>query len=726
MNLVIVESPTKARTLSKYLGNGYQVEASMGHLRDLPKSKMGIDVEHDFRPDYIEVKGKGQVIKTLQSAAAKAAAIYLAMDPDREGEAIAWHVERLLRARSNVKRQTSKHFKRVTFHEITKDAILRAMEESHELNLQLVDAQQARRVVDRLVGYTLSPVLWKKVRRGLSAGRVQSVALRLIVEREREIEGFRPKEYWEIRVLLTTGKGPSTAQNRTGSGRAQDDKRDLESLSRLSSEELFWVELVAIDGKQAKRGEFLVTRGEEAKHLVNDLKRALYTVLSIERKEQRRSPYPPFTTSTLQQAAANVLGWTAKQTMRVAQQLYEQGRITYHRTDSVHLAEFAIQATRSLIEKKFGSAYLPAAARRYKTKSKNAQEAHEAIRPTDVNSEFRVQNSEVDPRAAKLYELIWKRMVASQMSEAVFDATTIEVMAMSKHRAPNSKGYTLRASGSILKFEGWKKVYGNKILRRSGPSQEARSAQDDNAGLKSVPALSSESVVLPEVSSGEELLFKDITSEQKFTQPPARYNDASLVKALEKRGIGRPSTYAPIISTIIDRGYVERVEKRFQPTVIGMAVTDFLLVNFADVMDYDFTAEMEEDLDRIARGEKEWVPVVRSFWDPFEKKVVMVEEKAKRVAIPVEKTGKQCPECRQGEVVIRTGRFGKFYSCSRFPECKYTETYRETVEGLTCPKCSTGDVVVKRTKRGRQFYGCSRYPECDWASWQDPRKGERA
>jgi DNA topoisomerase-1 len=665
MHLVIVESPTKARTLKRFLGNDYVIEASMGHIRDLPKSSLGVDVSKGFEPDYEISKGKSQVISGLKKAATKAETIYLATDPDREGEAISWHVKYLLQ--QNGKKKTPKisetSFKRVTFHEITKQAIEEALQHPGELNMALVDAQQSRRVLDRLVGYTLSPVLWKKVRRGLSAGRVQSVAVRLIVEREREIRAFVPVEYWRIVCKLQETK---------------------------SKKQIFEAELVEIDGRKLEtKSGYLVNSATVAEPIVADLKQATYSVGSVERKEQQKRPNPPFTTSTLQQAAANVLGWSGKQTMMVAQQLYEAGLITYHRTDSFNLAAEAISAAREEIAKRFGSDYVPDKPNFYVTKSKNAQEAHEAIRPTKAE----VVGDVNDPRQQKLYQLIWRRFVACQMKPAVYDQTTIHVEARIQ-KLEARRRYGLRASGSVVKFEGWKKVYENQ---------------------------KSEESLLPQVEAQEVLNLKDVISEQKYTQPPARYNDASLIKELEKRGIGRPSTYASILSTIVDRGYVERVEKRYNPTSIGEAVNDFLVEHFGIVMDYQFTADMEEDLDRIARGEKEWKSVMKAFWGPFEKSVKAVDKNAGRVEIPVEKTGEKCPKCKEGELVIRTGRFGKFMSCGRFPECDYKASLKQTVEGVECPECHS-EIVQKRTRTGRIFWGCSSYPKCKWASWQDPRK----
>lgn len=666
MKLIIVESPTKAKTLSRFLGNEYSVTASMGHVRDLPSNKMNIDVKDDFKPSYGVVEDKLEVVDKISKMAKKAETIYLAMDPDREGEAIAYHMRYVLKDKLDKKMD----FKRISFHQITKEAVKEAIKHAGRVNLKLVDAQQARRILDRLVGYSLSPVLWKKVRRGLSAGRVQSVALRLVVEREREIEAFKEKEYWEVAVEVAKKKEAG----------------------------MFWVDLMAIDGKKLVEGKndervFLLASKDKAMPVVADLKRANYSVERVEKRERKRRPKPPYTTSTLQQAAATRLSWTAKRTMRVAQSLYENGLITYHRTDSTHLAGEAVAAARKLIGEEYGADFVPSEPRFYKTKSKSAQEAHEAIRPTRARVKPAEVDGDTDAAGKKLYGMVWRRFVACQMVDAVEDATTIDVTARGKRK------YGLRATGSVIKFDGWRKVYGRRNV--------------------------DEEAVLPEVEEKEELKYKDLKHEQKFTQPPPRFNDASLVKTLEQLGIGRPSTYAPTIGTLIGRGYMERKDRQFVPSPVGTTVTDFLSGNFKEIMDYGFTAEMEDDLDKIAEGKREWVPMMREFWRPFHKLVDEVTEKAKRVQVPAEETGRACPECgrkEKGREVIRIGRFGKFLSCSRFPDCKYTDKYQEKVGRLKCEKCKEGDVVVKRTRKGRTFFGCSRYPECDWASWTDPRK----
>lgn len=679
MHLVIVESPTKARKLSTYLGKDYRVEASVGHVRDLPKSNLGVDVEKDFEPVYEVSSDKQKVVKELQKLATTADKIFLATDPDREGEAIAWHIHHLIDEKLKKKKVD---FHRATFHEITKAAVQAAIDHPSKINMDLVDAQQARRVVDRLVGYKLSPVLWKKIRRGLSAGRVQSAALRLITDREKEIMAFKPDEYWEVDVLLNSEKKELSAKKM----KIQNDKGQWVFIEDLPAE-MFVARVV-----EAKGSKYEPTKEEHVTGVVADLEKAEYIVKQIERKERRRASLPPFSTSLLQQAAANRLGFSGKQTMTLAQQLYEEGLITYHRTDSFNLSSAAINMAREYISREFGPSYLPSSARMFATKSKNAQEAHEAIRVTDVNlmpENIRQASGRFGETHQKLYDLIRRRFLASQMESAVYDATTITVEAKKA-----SNYYTLKTSGSTLKFDGWMKLFPNKG-----------------------------DVILPALQERQELGYVDLNAAQKFTLPPARFNDASLVKTLEEKGIGRPSTYASIISVIVDRGYVERKEKRFFATPVGITVSDFLMENFPTIVDFDFTAEMEEDLDRISRGEKEWKKVVGEFFKPFEKTLVKAEKTAERAQIPVEETGEDCPLCAKtdhGKVVIRSGRFGKFKSCSRFPECKYTEAIVETVEGMKCPLCQQGDVVVKNTRWGKPFYGCGRYPDCDWASWGKP------
>lgn len=662
MNLVIVESPTKTKSISKYLGKGFEVMATMGHIIDLPKSKIGVEITKkdkgfEFEPEYVVVKGKGEHVKKLTAAAKKADRIYLATDPDREGEAIAWHAFTAI----NEKIKNKDKFDRIVFHSITKDAVLAAMEKPRQLDMDMVNAQQARRVMDRLVGYKLSPLLWRKVRRGLSAGRVQSVAVRMIVEREKEIEAFIPREYWIIKALLN--------------GEA---KQDFETI------------LAKKDGKK-----FEVESKEVADAVLADLKDASYVVADLIQKERKAHARPPFKTSTLQQAAANVLGWSSKKTMTVAQKLYEQGDITYHRTDSLNLASVAIDQIREFVAKEFGTNYLPATPNFFKTSGKVvAQEAHEAIRPSNmsVGTNTYKGSGVMASDQEKLYGLIWRRTISCQMADAVYDATRVEI------EANGSSKYMLVATGEVEKFAGWRVLY--------------KSAKNDD-GV----------VLLPLLAKGESLNLKKVSGDQKFTQPPARFNDASLVKELEKRGIGRPSTYAPTIGTIIARRYVERKERRFYPTSIGVAVTEFLVKNFPAEMDYEFTAKMEEGLDDIANGEISWFDMLSKFYGDFESHIESVGDKAERVEVPVEKTGEKCPTCSEGEVVIRDGRFGKFLSCSRFPECKYTGKYIQYVEGAKCEKCG-GRVVIKKTGKGRDFFGCENYPKCDWATWRRPGKPE--
>ena len=652
MNLVVVESPTKAKTLTRFLGKDYVVEATMGHLKDLPKTKLNVDIENDFEPCYSEIPGKEKQINIIKREARGAKTIYLATDPDREGEAISSHVKEIV---GNGKT------KRIVFHEITREAIETALKNPREVDTNLVSAQIARRVLDRLVGYKLSPLLWKKVRRGLSAGRVQSVTVRLIVEREREIESFKPVEYWEICLELQTIKDP---------------RRQLT------------VQLVKIGDKKAE-----IHDSETAEKLIADLNDSTYVVSRVDTKEVKKNPYPPFTTSTMTQSAARLFGWSSKKTMSVAQKLYEKGHITYHRTDSVNLADSALGAVRNLIVQDYGDPYLPDKPRFYKRQSKLAQEAHEAIRPTNVSVKS-VDEDKYSLGAAKLYELIWKRFVACQMTASLYDQTTIDVGA-TKNNENGTVNYLLRVGGQSMKFNGWRVIFGGK-----DPNETE--------------------VDLPSVKVEEPLELIKIVPSQKFTTPQARYNEASLIKTLEKLGIGRPSTYAPTISTIQMRGYVEKNDGKFSPTSVGLAVNDFLVVNFPIELEYAFTAKMEDNLDSVAKGNLEWRGMMHDFWEPFSKKLKDVEEKSARVKIATEKVGRACPECKQGELVIRSGRFGKFISCSRFPECKYTEKLVNKA-GMKCPDCKNGDVIVKKTKKGRKFFGCSRYPGCKWASWQIPK-----
>jgi len=666
MDLVIVESPTKAKTLSKFLGGKYKIEASMGHVRDLPEKGGGlaIDIEHDFAPKYQVLESKKAHVALLKKLAKEASVVYLATDPDREGEAISYHVQYLLSDDAKSKKDTAQNnedrFKRVTFHEITKSAIEEALKHPGSVNIPMVNAQQARRVLDRLVGYTLSPLLWRKVRRGLSAGRVQSVAVRLIVDKEREIRAFKPEEYWEIFV----------------------DLNGLPSTDHLQSQKLeLRVQLYKVSGKPAKIGNT-----EQAEKVIAELNSAKYKVSDIEQVEQRSSPFPPFTTSLLQRAGSNTFSWSAKMTMQIAQSLYEHGYITYHRTDSFNLADEAVLMARNFIEQNFGKEYLPDSKRVYKTKAASAQEAHEAIRPTDVNRRGEdLTAAGMTSRHQKLYELIRARFLQCQMSDARFDKTSILVEA---------DKYLLKADGKRMIFDGYLRL-----------------------------GKTSDDVFLPQLSVGQALSLMKVDPIQKYTNPPSRYSEAGLIKELEKRGIGRPSTYATIISTIQDRGYVVKEEKSFHPTAIGEAVVDFLLANFASVFAYEFTAKMEKDLDLIADGKKQWVPTVAEFWGPMSSQVKKVEETGERIKVQVESTGEKCPDCEDGEVVIRTGKYGKFLSCSTYPDCKYTKPYIEYVKDAVCPQ-DGGRVRAMKSKKGAKFFGCENYPNCRWAAWKLPAKSE--
>ena len=666
MKLVIVESPSKARTIEKFLGADFKVESSFGHVRDLPKSTLGVDVEHNFEPKYIvPAKAKKQVA-LLKKLSQKADTVILATDEDREGEAIAWHlVQALGLDEVKNKKLKDKNIERIVFHEITAKAILEALKHPRKLEKNLIDAQQARRVLDRLVGYKLSPLLWKKVSRGLSAGRVQSVAVRLVVEREREREKFNKEEYWDIIAKL----------------QATRDKGQIENT--------FEAKLVKINDESLDK--FAIKNETDAKKILADLDGASWQVLDVEKKETKRNAPPPFTTSTLQQAAAQRLGFSAKKTMMFAQRLYEgadiegdrTGLITYMRTDSLNLSQDALTAAASFIKNNFGDNYLEP--KTFKTKTKGAQEAHEAIRPTQPDRTPESLTKYLDPTQLKLYKLIWQRFMASQMTPAIFDATAVDIAAGTKH--------TFRANGLIKKFDGFTRVY----------------------------LLKTEEAVLPKLSKEEILNLLELKPNQHFTEPPARYSEASLVKALEQHGIGRPSTYAPTLSTVQDRGYVEKDERRrFKPTETGAVVNDLLVEHFPNIVDINFTARMEEQLDEIAAGEIKWEPVIREFYEPFEKNIKeKMEELKKSDFRRDEPTDKICPECGK-PIVIKIGRFGKFYACTGFPECKHTEKFLQKID-MPCPKCVQGEVVFKKSKRGRIFYGCSLYPKCDFVSWTNPK-----
>ncbi|MBI2032790.1 MAG: type I DNA topoisomerase [Candidatus Levybacteria bacterium] len=706
-NLVIVESPTKARTIGRFLGSDYEVIASMGHIYDLPKSKLGVDVENNFEPQYELMPDKKKTLSQLKSASKNAERIIMATDLDREGEAIAYHIAQALKGTTGIKSTKStkggndltprdtfdtSRFERIVFHEITSEAISEALKNPRDIDRNLVDAQTARRVLDRLVGYKLSPILWQKVRRGLSAGRVQSVALRLIVEREREIEKFKKEPYWTILVNLKNQK------------------------SNLKSDEGTPFDLIEINGKRIEEtrklvlydGEYkyvLTSIGNEigAKKIEEDLKSKDFLVSDVSKKETRRTPPPPYTTSTLQQDGARRMGLSGKRTMSVAQKLYEEGYITYHRTDSVAISDQARKQMTDFVKKEYGEKYLSAKPRYYKVSSKNAQEAHEAIRPAKAEIFPSKVSQDLGPQYGKLYELIWRRALATAMSDAIIESTSVIVDAISEN-SEHSDGQTIRQSDS----PSFPSVPRNYRLKTNGSVLLFE-------GFLKINPYALEDKRLPEFKSGEELKFMNSSSEFHETLPPPRYNDASIIKTLEEKGIGRPSTYATIISTIESRGYIEREEGRFKPTSVGFAVNDFLVENFEDIDDIPFTAGMEDELDLVADGKKEWAGVISEFYSPLEKDLEKVKE-AKRVKIAVEETDEKCPKCGEGKLVIRSGRFGKFLSCNRFPQCKFTKPLvHET--NLICPK-DGGKIVIKKTKKGRKFYGCGNYPDCTFAAWR--------
>ncbi len=671
--LMIVESPAKARTIQKYLGPEFRVEASMGHVRDLPKSRLGVDVDHDFTPRYVVPREKAAVVKKIREAARKAEEIYLATDPDREGEAIAWHLVQAAKL-------DGKPIRRVVFHEITQGAVQDAVAHPREIDHRLVEAQQARRILDRLVGYRLSPLLWKKVRRGLSAGRVQSVALRLVVEREREIENFVPEEYWTLDAELA--KRPDRPEGR------------------------FRARLLRIGRKKAE----LKTK-EQALEAVAALEGSAWVVHQVVRKDRLRRPAPPFVTSTLQQEASRKLGFSASQTMRLAQQLYEgidlgeEGRvglITYMRTDSPHVSRVAQEEARRFIQERFGEAYLPPRPPVYRAKAKGAQEAHEAIRPTSIFRTPEAVKPYLNRNQFRLYDLIWRRFLASQMAPAVLDTVRVDVAAGSddpeRLRTLKTPPYLFRATGAVIRFPGFLEVYQE--------GKEEGEEKEEATGL------------LPPLEVGEALDLRKLIPEQHFTKPPPRYTEASLVRELERRGIGRPSTYAPTLATLQERGYVVRERKSLVPTDLGKTVNDLLVRHFPEVLDYDFTSRMEARLDEIARGERAWVPTLREFYEPFQAAVERAQREMEDLRPPPEEIGEDCPECG-APLVKKHGRFGPFIACSAFPKCRYRRPiYKGT--GVTCPRCGQGELVEKRSRKGRIFYSCNRYPECDFAVWQRP------
>lgn len=705
--LIIVESPTKAKTISKFLGSEYEVEASFGHVRDLPKSKISIDVKNNFEPVYAIPPKAKEVVTKLKKMARAASSIILATDEDREGEAISWHLVEALGMKYN-----DPKLKRIVFHEITKGAIDHALQNPRAIDLNLVDAQQARRVLDRLVGYELSPFLWRKIRYGLSAGRVQSVAVRLVVEREREIQAFKAEEYWSIEAQL----------------------------SKQSGAPIFTAKLSKIDGKVV--GKMGINNGTDAKKITGDLEGGTYKVIDITKKEVKRNPSPPFTTSTLQQEAARKLGFSAKQTMAVAQGLYENGFITYMRTDSLNLAQSALAQAREVVEQEFGKQYTLSEPRYYANKSKGAQEAHEAIRPTDLSLLPHNFKGSSDRNAGRLYDLIWKRTVACQMQQAIFDQTGVDIAAGSASAADK---YTFRANGQVVKFDGFIRAYTEGTDEKN---------EDEIEG------------VLPELAAEEILKLHELSPIQHFTEPPARYSDATLVKTLEAAGVGRPSTYAPTLSTIQERGYVTKEDKKYAPTDEGYLVTDMLVENFPEIVDINFTSKIEEDFDKIAEGELKWVPVIEDFYGPFKEHLAQKEkevekqievsttpcphcgemmlikygrmgkflacpqegskvtqpmpEEAAQIAALEEKTkDEKCPICDK-PMNVRRGRFGFFLGCSDYPTCKgISKIYNKT--GFKCPLCldtedrkaKPGDLVEKKGRgRGKPFYACTRWPDC--------------
>jgi DNA topoisomerase-1 len=657
--LVIVESPAKARTLAKILGKDYSLKASLGHVRDLPKSRLGVDIEHGFKPKYVVSREKGKTVNELKKAVMAAATVYLATDPDREGEAIAWHL-------TEVTKRDKTPYRRVVFHEITKQAIERAFKAPSSIDMQLVNAQQARRILDRLVGYKLSPLLWRKVRKGLSAGRVQSVALRVIVDREREIEQFVPVEYWTIEAELA--KKPT------------------------AEAKLFRAMLVGLtDGKKLE-----LHCQEEADEIKTELKKAAYSVIKVKTKKVNRQPAPPFITSTLQQEAWRRFRFSAKQTMATAQQLYEGlpvgdegsvGLITYMRTDSIRVARSAIAEARDFITNKYGSQYLPPHARSFAGKVKGAQEAHEAIRPTKIWRQPSLIKPFLNTNQFKLYNLIWQRMVASQMAAATFENTTVDIEA----RCPVSKTrYLFRTSSSVNIFPGFMVLY-----------SETRDDEEEVKGSR-----------LPPLEKGDELELLALFTEQHFTQPPPRFTEATLIRMLEQWGIGRPSTYAPILSTIQEREYVVKANGSLKPTELGTVVNDLLALYFPGIVNIDFTARLEDELDKIANENMDWVQVVEGFYTPFDKELQSAAQLMEKIKLADEATEEVCPKCGK-PVVIKTGRYGKFLACSGFPECRYTTSF-QVKTGARCPECGA-ELVEKRSKKKRVFYGCSNYPECQFA-----------
>ena len=655
--LIIVESPAKANTIKKFLGGSTKVVASMGHIRDLPKSKMGIDIEHDFEPEYINIRGKGDLIKSLKKDAKQAKKIYIATDPDREGEAIAWHLAKILEEEKD-------KIVRVTFNEITKNAVQKAIKEPRDIDINLVDAQQARRVLDRIVGYKISPVLWKKVRRGLSAGRVQSVAVKLIVDRENEIEKFIPEEYWNIYA-------------------------DLED---IKTKKEFQAHFYGKDGKKLE-----IHSNDEVQVILNNIKDAKYIVSEVKKGEKKRTPAPPFTTSTMQQEASRKLGFTLKKTMSIAQGLYEGvkipekgtvGLITYMRTDSTRISEEARSVAKTQITKLYGENYYEN--RYYRTK-KDAQDAHEAIRPTYIDIEPDSIKDSLSNDQYKLYKLIYNRFLASQMAPAVYDTMNVNIKA---------NAYDFKANGQVLKFKGFMTLY------VEGTDKEEKEEEG----------------MLPELEENQEVKLKKLNPKQSFTEPPPRYTEASLVKALEEKGIGRPSTYSPTITTILERRYIEKEKKQLYPTELGKVVNKLLTENFTDVINVEFTAKIEDEFDEIAEGHEKWKKMIREFYGPFEEEVEKVEKELEHVEMVDEVSDIKCEKCGR-MMVYKYGRYGKFLACPGYPECKNAKPIIETID-VPCPKCGA-TVQVRKTKRGRKYYICENNPKsCDYISWNKPKVGE--
>ena len=655
--LIIVESPAKANTIKKFLGGSTKVVASMGHIRDLPKSKMGIDIEHDFEPEYINIRGKGDLIKALKKDAKQAKKIYIATDPDREGEAIAWHLAKILEDEKD-------KIVRVTFNEITKNAVQKAIKEPRDIDVNLVDAQQARRVLDRIVGYKISPVLWKKVKRGLSAGRVQSVAVKLIVDRENEIEKFIPEEYWNIYA----------------------------NLEDIKTKKEFEAHFYGKDGKKLE-----IHSNDEVQEILDNVKDAKYVVSEVKKGEKKRTPAPPFTTSTMQQEASRKLGFTLKKTMSIAQGLYEGvkipekgtvGLITYMRTDSTRISEEARSVAKTQITKLYGENYYEN--RYYKTK-KDAQDAHEAIRPTYIDIEPDSIKDSLTNDQYKLYKLVYNRFLASQMAPAVYDTMNVNIKA---------NAYDFKANGQVLKFKGFMTLY----------VESTDKEEKEEEGM------------LPELEENQEVKLKKLNPKQSFTEPPPRYTEASLVKALEEKGIGRPSTYSPTITTILERRYIEKEKKQLYPTELGKVVNKLLTENFSDVINVEFTAKIEDEFDEIAEGHEKWKKMIREFYGPFEEEVEKVEKELEHVEMVDEVSDVKCEKCGR-MMVYKYGRYGKFLACPGYPECKNAKPIVETID-VPCPKCGS-TVQVRKTKRGRKYYICENNPKsCDYISWNKPKIGE--